>query len=300
MIKNINQCKENIATGIVKPKTTALFFDKLWIPDGYENYDINCNIPKGIRFRINKPLTMDVEDKLKIDTGSFISDPSPIIESDIYDLGLDEINKLENFKEYKGKRFFSSKSRNSGLSKIVFTFKKYFNIDIIPIYLSPTQFDIDFKEKKTRINYNENPIVIICTEQIPSILEDKLEWKQVIDFRRDKKAVEKLFRFRNWANIELLDCKREVIIGKFELALDEYKNALKKHGIETIVGGFSTVLTSSAMILENIGGGINVQSSVGFSIAAGLTVVTVEKYLSYKEIRNSPIAYIYDVLKLIK
>lgn len=82
--------------------------------------------------------------------------------------------------------------------------------------------------------------------------------------------------------------------------MDEYKNALKKHGIETITGGFSTVLTSSAMILKNIGEGINVQSSIGFTIAAGLTVYTVEKYLSYKETRNNPIAYVYDVFKLIK
>jgi len=298
MMKIINQCKENIATGIVKPKTTALFFDKLWIPDGYENYDINCNIPEEIQFRINKPLPMDIEYKLRTETSSFYSNPSPFIERDIYDLG--KIKELENFKEYKGKRFFSSKSRNNGLSKVVLTFKKFFNIDIIPIYLSPTQFDIDFNKKKTRINNNENPVVIICTEQIPSILEEKLEWEQVLEFRCDKKAVEKLFRFRNWANIELLDCKREVIISKFELALDEYKNALKKHGIETIAGGFSTVLTSSAMILENIGEGINAQSSVGLSIAAGLTVFTVEKYLSFKETRNSPIAYIYDVFKLMK
>ena len=152
--------------------------------------------------------------------------------------------------------------------------------------------NIDFKEKKTRINNNENPVVIICTEQIPSILEEKLEWEQVLEFRHDKKAVEKLIRFRNWVNIELLDCKKEVIISKFELALDEYKNALNKHGIETIAGGFSTVLTSSATILENIGEGINVQMSVGFSVAALLTVFTVEKYLSYKETRNNPIAYI--------
>lgn len=297
MIKNINPCKENIATGIVKPKTTALFFDKLWIPEGYENYDINCNIPKEIRFRINKP-SMEIEDKLTIKTDSFLSSPLPFIERDIYEFG--KIKGLENFKEYKGKRFFSSKSRNKGLSKVVFTFKKYFNIDITPIYLSPTQFDIDFKEKKTRINNNENPVVIICTEQIPSILEEKLEWEQVLEFRCDKKAVEKLIRFRNWVNIELLDCKKEVILSKFELALDEYKNALKKHGIETIAGGFSTVLTSSAMILENIGEGINIQSSVGLSIVAGLTVFTMEKYLSYKETRNNPIAYIYDVFKLMK
>lgn len=90
---------------------------------------------------------------------------------------MDNIKKLENFKEYKGKRFFSSKSRNSGLSKVVVTFKKYFNIDIIPIYLSPMQFDIDFNKKKTRINNNENPVVIICTKQIPSILEENLEWE---------------------------------------------------------------------------------------------------------------------------
>lgn len=228
----------------------------------------------------------------------FFSNPQPFIERDMYDLGTKK--KLDNFKEYKGKRFFSSKSRNSGLSKVVFTFKKYFNIDIIPIYLSPIQFGKDFNEKKTRSNNIENPVVIICTEEIPSILEDKLEWDQVIEFRSDKKAVEKLLRFRNWANIELLDCKREVIISKYELALDEYKNALNKHGIETIFGGFSTVLTSSAMIFENIGEGLNIQSSVGFSIAAGLTVFTMEKFLSYKETRNNPVAYVYDIFKLIK
>lgn len=71
MIKNINQCRESIATGIVKPKTTALFFDKLWIPDGYENYDANCNIPKEIRFKINRPLSMDIENRIRHETSSF-------------------------------------------------------------------------------------------------------------------------------------------------------------------------------------------------------------------------------------
>ena len=86
MIKNIKPYKENIATGIVKPKTTALFFNKLWIPDGYENYDTNCNIPKEIRFRINKPLSIDIENKLR-HKSSFYSNPLPFIERDIYYLG---------------------------------------------------------------------------------------------------------------------------------------------------------------------------------------------------------------------
>lgn len=43
--------KINIATGFVKPKTTSLFFDKIWLPED-DLIDYQEDIPSNILFKI--------------------------------------------------------------------------------------------------------------------------------------------------------------------------------------------------------------------------------------------------------
>lgn len=300
--------QESIATGIVKPKTTALFFDKLWIPDGYEIYDEQCRVPNDVKINLeNYCRSKEVVERQSL---KFMSRVPYNSERELFEVhimanrghsryGEDQESFLHNL-EKESKIFISSLNRNKGLYELTSFYKRRYDIDILPIYLEPTQFDLEFQLMDSKKLVNTNPMVIISCELLPTIIEEKLEWEQVIDFKKDKRSVKKLRKFRNWANRELLEKDKTVIISEYEEALDNYKNAIKKHGIATTVGGFSTVLSSSALFLENIGEDVNMQIATGISIVAGLSSFTVNQYLGYREDRNTPIAYIYDTFKLAK
>lgn len=137
-------------------------------------------------------------------------------------------------------------------------------------------------------------------ENIPSIIEEKLEWEQVIAFKKDKQSVQKLHRFRNWVQTDMIKLDKNEIINVFEKACDEYNQALKKHGILTVIGALSLVLNSSASIIGNIGSDMYQQLATGISITTGLSVFTISQCYSFHETKNAPIAYIYDVLKKLK
>ncbi|MBD5545790.1 MAG: hypothetical protein HDQ97_00015 [Lachnospiraceae bacterium] len=294
--------KKSIATGIVNPKTTSLFFDKLWIPSGYDEIVEECNVPNEIRFDLKLSKEIESAWKKYIESNlrkSFFGLLDMMIDARFF-VNCAHWNMCEGGLQRRSENdriFISSQNRNKGLYEITHFFKSYYNIDITPIYLEPTQFDLDF-DKKNFEHVNAAPIVIVCAELIPSIVEEKLEWEQVKEFRKDSKSVKRLKKFRDWVNIELLGCEKEVIVSKFDMALDKYKDALKKHGIATVTGGFTTVLSSTALVLENIGMGVNVNIATGISVVAGLTALTTSQYLSYREKRNMPIAYVYDVFKL--
>ena len=82
--------------------------------------------------------------------------------------------------------------------------------------------------------------------------------------------------------------------------MDNYNQAIRKHGIATTIGGFSTVLSITALLLENIGQDVTIQVATDLSIIAGLSTFTSNRYLDYQEAQNAPVAYIYDTFNLAK
>lgn len=295
-IKNIfSKSDISIATGLVKPKTTSLFFDKIWVPD-MDNIIFDDKIPKEILY-IHNFDDMDFYSLLyKYSTIGNSFHPCQDITKTLNSLTLENVGMShdEQVIKYSNMLFMSSFRRNKSIKLFVYDMKVTHNIDITPIYIDQSSFEDDFIAK-SRFS-NGHPIVV-AMENIPSIIEEKLDWEQVLDFKKDKQSVQNLRKFRNWVQIDMVNRTKDEIISIYEKAYDEYEQSLKKHGILTAIGTLSLVLDSSVSIIGNIGNDTYQQLATGISIATGLSVFTLTQCYSYFETKNSPIAYIYDVLK---
>lgn len=300
--------KINIATGFVKPKTTSLFFDKIWLPED-DLIDYQEDIPSNILFKIeatkhNKSSLFykHISSNSSIEHREFlrylknekfshmVMQNRPVAISKKFDLSTEKI-------KYSTIEFESSKNRNKGIREFTKSAKVDYGIDIIPIYIDSSSFEKDFNLVPKKTIYATSHPLAIAMEFIPEIIEEKLEWSQVLDIRKDRKSIKRLQKFRTWINSDLLSCKREEIEAKYIIALEEYKLALKKHGIMTTIGTFSTILDVTATILENWDSSIPTSIGAGITIATGLSIFTLNQCYSYYENKNKPIAYIYNLIK---
>ena len=204
--------KITIATGLVNPKTTALFFDKLWLPQD-KVIDYQEDIPSDIIFRLDscprkrtyrsyKPFYMHTvaNTSMRIEELDFFkythknaSAPFPMDT-----LGEPKI-------KYSNLTFQSSKNRNEGIKELTDLVREEYGIDIVPIYIDSCSFELDFEsQEKSYSQVKTNPIVI-AMELVPTIIEEKLEWEQVLDIRKDKRTIKKMHNFRTWVNANLLN-----------------------------------------------------------------------------------------------
>lgn len=305
--------KEIYATGLVKPKTTALFFDKIWLPKEYQKFMIlerdwdnirnellfkgilqidNKSKKEVIKKLLNKVTTPIIPKSINLDNTKHISNDILIhgMANVCYNIGIINTGHIE------GAFFNSSKNRNITIKNTVEIYKMKYNIDIVPIYLDPTNFDTEYNIQ-TIENKNASPLVILSLEFLDSIVEDSLDWGQVLEIREDKDSIYKIRRLRNWMNIELLGMEKEKIISILDEALYDYKKALNKFGVLTAVGGFTTALSGSSTILTGISKDWNDILAGGLAVASGAFLYTTNEYFKYKSVKNHPIAYIYDIYK---
>lgn len=332
---------DTVATGLYRPKTTAILFDKLWIPSdfrhsqyghdlGYDKIPLSVCVVEEIEESIKSFNSMGMIRNALL-TGKKVSNNS-FKEAEIDGLKImPYVGQNRPFytveEDVLGLEFLFSGSRNIELKHVVNSFKRIYDIEIVPIYLGHTAFEesllahddemaqfqlqrykhnseinslfqfdlfpipnmLEFEERTTHNAYE------ICISNIPTIIEEKLKWKQVLEMRKDKKSIEKIHRFRRWVNVELGDKSKAEVIEIIEKAMDDYKFALKKHGIMTTIGGITTILSSAATLIEALSGDISTQISAGLIISGGLITYTAAQLGEYFEKKREPIALIYDL-----
>ena len=334
---------DTVATGLYRPKTTAILFDKLWIPSDFRHSQYGHDLGYD-EIPLSVCVVEEIEESIKsFNNVSLIRNalfngkkfPNNIFkEAEIDGLKImPYVGQNRPFytveEDVFGLEFLFSVSRNIGLKQVVNSFKHIYSIEIVPIYLGHTAFEesllahddemvqfllerykhnsminelfqfdlfpipnlLEFEEKTTHSAYE------VCLSNIPIIVEDKLTWKQVMEMRGDIASIKKIHRFRSWVDSELEGKEKGEIIQSFEKALDDYKYALKKHGIMTVVGGLTTILSASSTVIEAISGDFSTQISAGLAISGGLITYTATQLSDFFEKKREPIALIYELEK---
>jgi len=338
-LSNYNK-NDTIATGLERPKTTSLFFDKIWIPsdfkyseygEAYGYYDIPpevCvedkneeNLVRGLEImpfaKMNYPIRSEkIRYKKYLDFMPYVDKNVRIRPDDksFFDELLNiEIDKTDTNKEEKNKKkeksitlksdfeFLYSHNRNIGIKDIIVNFRQIYGIEITPIFISKTKFEESIQATYIdEQNKNENCDVLeVSINYIPAIVEDKLSWEQVLDLRRDKVSKDKLKRLKYWINLELKDKSREEIISTLDKMIDDYEFALKKHGVLTTIGGFTSILSSSSTVIEAITKDFSGILSASFVVTAGIVTFTTAQIIDFLQAKRDPVAFIYDVFKKI-
>lgn len=332
MNSNLKKGK-TFATGMVRPKTTALFFDKLWVPDVlsatvmqikspdfYIPKEISVENPLGeldyieaIIDNVYKPYGPKTLDIFKKDSqlAQFLQEiegkllelykkKKPILQKD------DSSSRLK----YRDDHEFQPRdkinillekattiNRNRVIKELVQEYKKE-GIILTPIYLTPTEYDnyISIEDQQCKAG------IEICLDFIPDIVEDKLTWEQVLEFRQDKKTKTKLDRLRRWFNIDLLKKSEEEIKNILGQKLDDYQWALKKHGIQTLVGGSTSIMSfvSGPTLLKLLTDSPLAMLSGGVAIGTGAIAWIAKKLIERTDLKRDHVAYIYEVRKLEK
>jgi hypothetical protein len=191
--------------------------------------------------------------------------------------------------------FRTTVHRNRALRTIVRIYERQ-GIELTPIYHDPTEYDElepDFHQTQAGIE--------VSLDFVPVAVEDKLSWKQVLEFRRDTEAREKLRRMRNWFTLELAGKSEAEIRATLEEQLDDYSWALRKHGIATTVGGFTSFLGVAAApaTLSLLTASPLAVMAGGIALAAGAVAWLAHKQVERTELRRSEIAYLHEVRKLV-
>lgn len=270
---------ETLATGFVRPKVTALFFDKIWIPESLLDSAFEYSgIPEEVLvFEKNELIIINKKRSNiagQLYHRSIHSNRSIRIQSgDMYKLFEQaNLSVLPNESSVPNGIFHTddteikfkySKHRNHAILVNSENFCRKYKLRISPIFHDLTEFEREAKSVKVEKLYNEGSLRLrfknpnaflnkdalsICIQDFPNIKEDELSWEQVLEIRKDKRRIQHLKNFTTWTNRILSNKSPDEIRESFEHELELYKDTLRKHGIKTTIGTFSTVVCGSSSI----------------------------------------------------
>ncbi|MEO0932607.1 MAG: hypothetical protein AAFY21_02255 [Cyanobacteria bacterium J06641_2] len=335
---------ESFATGMVRPRSTALFFDKLWVHPALIEGNLFGSMKKyavPAQLCVSNPLgATEYYMAYGYNAGFFAWDRKRPDWKDFgvansldetYELYRDRLlglpfrpsvsgffsseyaNKIfersfqfDSIKEfrYREERDFqpfgyrdtfggetTTQYRNKAIHDIVNTYAQR-GIELTPIYLHHTQLD--------EVTPTENPGIEVCLDFIPIVIDAELTWEQVLEFRKDKDARKKLNRLRRWFTADLLQKNEKQVKAILSKRLEEYQWALKKHGIQTVVGGFTSVLSCilTPTALELLSSNSLAAVAGGVTLTSGAVAWITNKLIERTEIKTQEIAYIYEVRKM--
>lgn len=318
-IKNYEK-NESLATGFVKPKITSLFFDKIWIPKSLisssrEYFDI----PKAVLVTEKDELLVDLRAiragdyyfhailrNRPVSSGRFYEEMKAMNNGISMDLDDDFNHIIDDTPPFK-----YSRNRNKAIFISAENFCRQYNLHISPVFYDLTEFEketqliklqdllkhdaLKYTIRKPNALINKNALTI-SIQDFPSIIEEKLSWEQVLDIRKDNKNRERLKRFTQWSSARFKNMSPDEIRETLELELEEYKKALKEHGIKALAGTFSTMISSANALCSIFE---NAQKSLLplLAIASVSFTFSVNTYFSNMKNKNNPIAYLYDITK---
>lgn len=318
---------ETIATGLNRPKTTALFFDKLWVPPDFIASNDTLSYKPSFR---HSPLAIPKELCVTVDSWMGMDDSWRVMEAQQMPVFPHNIPYVVNsayvHEDDPRERFLFSVNRNKFIMKSSIEFQKFYNIELVPVFLDYTDFEkaiIDRDNElirslldqypsgtldhtqlikniesllKTQSSAPKKNAYEVSINYIPEIIEDELTWEQVIEMKKDSKAIKKLRRFRVFLNSDLKGKTEQEVLEILELAIDDYASALKSYGIHTTIGAMAFALSSSATILGALAGTSTAITAAGCIITSGTLSFASAQVKEYLETKKAPIAFIYDTL----
>ena len=307
---------ETLATGFVRPKVTALFFDKIWVPDSLLQTTYDYLIPKQVLVREKR--------ELRIRTGSSREAGLYYCTAIVHN-NWEAIPAGEFFKHQRQKNtgtplpyveglldnnnFKYSHNRNHAIMISAEKFCRQYRTHISPIYHDLTEFEREIAQLdhedlyrtgtiRTRLKkpdtFLNRDALAICVQEIPIAVEEELSWEHVLDIRSDEKSFKQLKRFTAWTD-KTLDGKTPNQIQELLASeLEKYREILRQHGVKTAIGSFSTIVSSASSIASILSGATRPLLPI-LSIMAVSIGFTVNTYFENLNNRNNPIAYLYNV-----
>ena len=104
---------------------------------------------------------------------------------------------------------------------------------VAPLYNSESTRDAEYKP-------GDRGVIVTALRQLNVVDEEALSWNQVLEFRRDKRARADYQRLVHWLDSDMAERSTAFIVDEMGVRLDNYYQAIKKHGLKTRLAWIST------------------------------------------------------------
>ncbi len=143
---------------------------------------------------------------------------------------------------------------------------------------------------------------------IPMVIENRLTWEQVIEFRNDTQNRTKYLELKHWLKDGIKATSESHAKEIIELKIENYKNALNKHNIETKHGIMSAIVNPKS-IFSGVSGAatsaLAIPNNPMFTLAAAGTSYTLgvgielfglkAKKLDIQTLEGREVAYLHEI-----
>lgn len=175
------------------------------------------------------------------------------------------------------------------LRDVAKSFSKKHGICLVPIYTSVAERDRLYNE-------GDREALLMALANLSIVDEHELTWEQVLEFRKDKQARKNYRRLLHWLDVEMLSKSQAFVEDEIAIRLNDYEQALKRHGIRTILGtveealdgrflaGASSVASPFVLAGEPGLGGL----AAGLVVAGKIAVKLVQTRLDFDAVERGP------------
>ncbi len=257
-----------------KPKTAALCYDRIWSPS-------DTVVPKVIRCWGGSPAELNgrglaADWNIKTNRAHIVAMCGP------------EEKRLQLLRASTDYGF------GLVLREIARSFSTEHGIPMVPIYDLSADRNSGYCE-------GERQVIVATLSNLQIVDETNLTWNQVLEFRKDKDIRNKYKRFLHWLDKEMVEKSQSFIEDEIVIRLEDYEQALKKHGIKTILGTIQEALDGKYLL------GAGVLTLAGHpALGAGLIIGKVlvklaQTKLDFDDVEcgpNSEISWVYEAKKL--
>jgi len=266
---------ENMAITIGTPRTCALFFDRVWYPPVWGDAEAG---------NIGAYGATDVE--IWIQLGMLFT--------------YQGLNIMRAGPELLATPLGKLALRGPMERAMADCLRSTKSVNAIPVYRSENSRDQQYAPGATEV-------LVAALNSVPLAVEKALSWEQVRELRADKNARRKLRRMLHWLDCEMLGKTPEHIACEIDQRVEAYEWALRKHGINTMIGSLSSMLdvkslvTAAAAFVTVASAGKNVLASIAAaSILVTKGALTAATRLVEREDAKrglgAEIAFVHEVL----
>ena len=162
-----------------------------------------------------------------------------------------------------------------------------------------------------RVAYSggDRDAVVMCLENLEIVDEEQLTWEQVLEFRADVETMGKYKRFLHWLDKEMVGKSQAFVEDEISIRLEDYEQALKRHGIRTVIGTIEETLDGKYLLgASGIAGSLTLAGhptlgvlAAGLLIGGKIGVKLMQTKLDFDDVErgpNSEISWVYEVKKL--
>lgn len=119
--------------------------------------------------------------------------------------------------------------------------------NVSPLYDSAAARDAEYK-------LGDRAVLLAIADGVMVVDEDALAWEQVRQFRQDAEARASYRRFLHWLDREMVGKSTAFIADEISIRQDRYIRALRKHGIETVVGALERAISPGMLASASAAG----------------------------------------------